>query len=116
MVCKNIKEFEQRWEDISKKIEKSSLTRKQAGGIVKNFFEEIKIFSVNNHLYGKKEEPFDFFFAITEISTSLYVSLQIAISNYEEKHGITLFAKIFGNREFKIDINAIKNEINNKFV
>ena len=61
-----------------------------------------------------KGEGYDLFLAMQEITNSLNVSLQIAVSNYERFAKPSFLRKIFGDTfkpEFNIDINAVKNKI-----
>lgn len=108
MVCKTLKEFEERWENICKKVEEKSLDRNQASTIAKDFLNEIEIFNIERKEEG---EGHDIIHAMQEISNSLNVSLQIAISNYERFAKPSWFQRIFGKPEFNLDFNAVKNKI-----
>lgn len=107
MVSKNIKEFENRWKKISSKVEGKSLDRGQAKSIAESFLDEVMVFGQ----YRKdKEKHGDLIQLMVEITNSLNVSLQIAVSNYERFAKPSWFEKIFGKPEVNIDINAIKNK------
>lgn len=114
MVCRTIKELETRWERLCNKIEKTKLTREQARIIARSCIDEIMVFGINKS--EKMEGVYDLIQVMSEIVHTLNISPAIAVSNYEEKHGTSLFAKIFGNKEFNIDFNAVKNELNNKII
>jgi len=107
MVCETLEEFEKRWQGVCNKVEKKSLDRHAAKGIADSFLDEAMIFGRQREDEGK---PGDIIHAMMEITNSLNVSLQIAISNYERFAKPSWFQKLFGKPEVNIDVNAIKNK------
>ena len=112
MVSKTLKEFEKRWEEISKKVERVSLENDQAKGIAESFLNEVKIFHMN--VIDKIDKSI-LIQSMYETFNSLNVSLQLAKSNYERFAKPSLFRKIFGDKfkpKFNFDVSVIKNIIN----
>ena len=109
MVCKTLKEFEKRWKKKVSKIEKSELDESQPKQIFDGFLKEIMVFY---HRHLDKDVKGKGVLLMTEIFNDLDLAFQIAISNYNKRHGISWKDKIFGTKHFHADFNAVKNVIN----
>jgi len=109
MVCKTLNEFEKRWKEKCSKIEKSELNENQAGHIADRFLDEIIVFHIKS---SDKEAQKNGVLLINEIFNDVNLALQIAISNYKKRHGVSFRDKIFGVKNFHMDFNAVKNVIN----
>jgi|GEM_PF-2155291 len=108
MVCKNLDEFENRWKDLCKKIEGQEFTREQAKTIVEDFHNEFNLFIV---ICKEIKDSNSMILSLSELTTTINVSLQISISNYEKRHKMGFIEKILGKPEVSIDFNAIKNKL-----
>jgi len=109
MVCQTFNDFENRWKEKCLQIGKSELNEFQASTIAEGFLDEIMIFY--DECKDKENENKEVLL-MKEIFNDLNLSLQIAISNYKKRYGESIRDKIFGVKHFQIDINALKNVIN----
>ena len=109
MVCNTLQEFEERWKEKISKIEKSEFDENQPKQIFDGFLKEIMIFY---HEKLDKENKTQGALLITEIFNDLDLAFQIALSNYNKRHGVSFSDKIFGMKHFNTDFNAVKNVIN----
>jgi len=109
MVCKNLKEFEERWKKITNEIKEKEISITSAGYLNKFFLDEILVFSQYKEDKGKEGKIIQ---AMIEINNDLHISLAMAIANYEKIHKKSFLEKIFGKEGFKPkDISLIKNSI-----
>jgi len=109
MVCKTIKEFENRWKIKCNEIKNSSFSIEQSQRIISLFLSEFRIFLINRD-DKEKERILDSSQILIELGNDINLALAIAMSHYKDKHGVSLWGKIFGEKPVSIDLNALKIE------